>query len=282
MTHKLPATLLALALALVGLNGCDDGDDPKSDATPSSSASATATPTPAKAAPAPKPGSCYRMSWQDAVATTTDAKPNKCQSQHTTETFFVGDLDTVVDGHLVAVDSDRVQEQVAADCPSRLSTFVGGTEEDLRLSMLSAVWFSPTVEESDEGQNWFRCDVVSVGASEKLDLLAGPMKGVLGTEQGRETYGMCGTDEPGTKGFKRVSCSHQHTWRAISTVDVAPGKGGAWPGEEAAKDAGATTCEDAARSRAEDPLKFTWSYEWPTKKQWSAGHHYGYCWEPTA
>lgn len=282
MRHRIAGTLLALGLVLAGLSGCDSGEEPQSKETPTPTATPTETRTPAKAAPAPKVGRCHRMTWQDAVATTTDATSVSCEAKHTAETFFVGSLDTVVDGHLVAVDSDRVQEQVAAECPRRLSAFVGGTAEDLRLSMLTTVWFSPTVEESDEGQNWFRCDVVSIGEPETLDPLDGLLKGVLGTEAGRETYGMCGTDKPGTAGFKRVSCSHQHSWRAISTVDVPPAKGGAWPGEEAARDAGQDTCEDAVRSEAEDPLKFTWGYEWPTKKQWKAGIHYGYCWSPTS
>ena len=38
-------------------------------------------------------------------------------------------LDTLVDGHLLAVDSERVQAQVARECPARFATFVGGTPD---------------------------------------------------------------------------------------------------------------------------------------------------------
>ena len=88
-------------------------------------------------------------------------------------TFFVGDLDQTVDGHLLAVDSDLVQEQVAEQCPPRLDGFIGGSTEDRRLSMLRPVWFTPTIEESDAGARWFRCDVVALAADGELAPLTG-------------------------------------------------------------------------------------------------------------
>ena len=48
-------------------------------------------------------------------------------------TFHVGEVDAVVDGHLLAIDSEHVQSQVAARCPSLLPSFVGGSVEDRRL-----------------------------------------------------------------------------------------------------------------------------------------------------
>ncbi|WP_067432704.1 septum formation family protein [Nocardioides jensenii] len=277
MTRSLIALLLALGL----LAGCsDDGD--KSAAPEPTPSQSTGAPEPAKPAPRPKPGGCYALSYEAAVAPTNDVKPVSCQAKHTALTFLVGDLNTVVDGHLLTVDSDRVQQQVARSCPQALSDFVGGSAEDLRLSMLSAVWFSPTVEQSDAGQDWYRCEVIAIAAPQRLQLLSGAMKGVLATEEGRDTYGMCGTAKPGNKDFRRVSCARPHTWRAVGTVDVRPGKGGAYPGVEAAQKAGQSICEDTVRDLAEDPLTFTWGYEWPERKQWAAGQHYGFCWRPEA
>ncbi|KQZ66478.1 septum formation family protein [Nocardioides sp. Root151] len=277
MTRLLASLLLALGL----LAGCSDGSDKSADPDPTPSASTT-PPAPAKPAPRPKPGTCHSLSYDAAVAPTFDAKTVSCKAKHTAETFFVGTLDTVVDGHLVTVDSDRVQQQVSSACPRELAGFLGGSAEDLRLSMLSTVWFSPTVEQSDEGQDWFRCEVIAIGGPEELLLLDGPTQGVLGTDAGRATYGMCGTAKPGATDFERVACARSHSWRAVGTVDVRPAKGGAYPGAEAARDAGQSTCEDTVRDLADDPLKFTWGYEWPNKKQWSAGQHYGFCWAPEA
>ncbi len=149
----------------------------------------------------------------------------RCASPHTAVTFDAGPLDTVVDGHLLAVDSERVQAGVAERCPAALGDFVGGGPDALRLSMLRSVWFTPSLEEADQGASWYRCDVVALAGAEQLADLTPPMRGVLGTEAGRERYGMCGTAEPGTPDFSRVLCSAEHTWRAVQVVDLACGPG---------------------------------------------------------
>ena len=143
--------------------------------------------------------------------------------------------------------------------------------------MLRAVWFTPTVEESDAGANWFRCDVIAVAADGELAPLTGRLAGVLGTDAGRERYAMCGTAEPGTAGFERVICSADHTWRAIATVPFAAGT---YPGDERVRTAGEAPCQDAGRAVADDPLSYRWGYERPTREQWDAGQTYGICWAP--
>jgi Septum formation len=269
---------LLLPLVLVtALTGCTGGDDePSAEPTPTASTSAPAPPT-AAAVPLPPDRACYALDYDQAVAPTSDEEPVDCQSDHTTMTYVVGRLDTVVDGHLLAVDSDRVQAQVAKTCPDRLADFVGGTPEARRLSMLRSVWFTPTVEESDAGASWFRCDVTALAGDEKLAPLTGRLAGVLDEPAGQERYGMCGTAEPGTPDFSRVICSGKHSWRALATVPFRPG---AYPGLEKVRAAGDTPCQDAARAVADDTLNFQWGYEWPTADQWAAGQTYGLCWAP--
>ena len=139
-----PIAVLAL-LAL--LAGCTPEDEPESEPQ-----ATTPTPQPsATAAPTPDEGACYRLSFDAALAYTSDAAPRRCRGEHTSVTYAVGALNTVVDGHLVAVDSRRVKEQVAETCPRLLAGYVGGSVDQRRLSMLRAVWFTPTVEESDGG-----------------------------------------------------------------------------------------------------------------------------------
>lgn len=244
---------------------------------PPSGSSATGRRTAARPVPRPPARACYRLGYDEAVAPTVDRRPVPCSRPHTSVTFLVGELDSVVRGHLVAIDSDRVQAQVASVCPRRLVGFLGGTREQRRLSMLRAVWFTPTVEESDHGANWFRCDVIAVAATGELAPLRGRVAGVLGTEAGRDRYGMCGTAEPGTDGFRRVICSAGHSWRAVSTVDL---PGGGYPGERVVRAAGEDQCTAAGRAAAADPLDFRWGYEWPTREQWESGQTYGICWAP--
>lgn len=284
MTRRIAAVALQLVAltALSALSACSSGSEPSADRSPSGS------PTPSASSPAAAPGrptppprpadrACYRLSFDVALAPTNGSAPADCAKPHTSMTFKVGTLDTLVDGHLLAVDSKHVQAQVATDCPAALPQFLGGTPEALHLSMFRAVWFTPTVEQSDAGANWFRCDVIAIAGNGKLAPLTGKLAGVLGDPQRADGYGMCGTAEPGTAGFNRVICSGNHSWRALRTV---PFGGSKYPGEASVRDGGQQTCKDAGRDASSDKLSFKWGYEWPTEKQWAAGQHYGLCWAP--
>ncbi len=154
---------------------------------------------------------------------------------------------------------------------------MGGSLDDRRLSMLRPVWFTPTVEQSDAGASWFRCDVVALAADGELASLAGKVAGVLDTAEGRDRYGMCATDQPGAKDFKRVICSRDHSWRAIAVV---PLRAGPYPGSGTVRAAGQAPCRDAGASVAADSLNYQWGYEWPTAQQWKDGQRYGRCWAP--
>ena len=282
-TTRLTVAALLTAAALTACSG--SGDPESSPASSSGSPSATestvsspaATPTPARAVPSPRNRACYAYGYSAAVAPIAHGDPVACDHAHTAITFAVGDLDSVVDGHLVSVDSDRVQAQVADACPKAFDRFVGGTPEVQRLTMLRPVWFTPSLRQSDQGANWYRCDAVAIAADERLAPLVGRLQGVLARPLARARYAMCGTAEPGTPAFHRVICSASHAWKAISTVDV-PGE--RYPGVEKARAAGQQPCQDAARQVADDPLNYRWGYEWPTADQWQHGQRYGICWAP--
>ena len=270
-------SLAVVLLVALGLSACTGGDDePSADPTPSASSSAPAPPR-ASAAPVPEDRACYALTYDEAVAPTNAATSVPCTKRHTSMTFAVGELDTLVDGHLLAVDSDRVQAQVAATCPERLASFVGGSLDDRRLSMLRSVWFTPSVEESDAGASWFRCDAVALATDGELAPLTGRLAGVLDSEAGRDAYGMCGTASPGTKDFSRVICSREHSWRAIAVVPLGPGP---YPGKDKVRAAGESPCQDAGAAVASDSLDYAWAYEWPTAAQWKAGQTFGRCWAP--
>lgn len=227
--------------------------------------------------PGPEPGACYPLPFETAVAPTSEIAAVPCEEKHTSETVSVGTIDALVGGHLLAVDSDRVQAQVAAACPQALTAYVGGTLESLRLSMIRPVWFTPTVEQSDAGADWYRCDAVLLAGTSTLAELTTSLKGVLARTKGRERYAMCGTAAPDAKDFQRVLCSDKHAWRAI---DVVVFREGDYPGEKKVRAAGRSQCEDAAADVAEDPLVFEWGYEWPTAEQWEMGQMFGRCWAP--
>lgn len=278
---------LAVLLAGALLAGCsalpsgspESGQSPTPTETqPGSTTDPTPDATTAPAAPPPpREGACHQLSFERVVAPTAPARTVPCRGPHTTQTFHVGRLSRVLDGRLLAVDSRRLQTQVATTCPRLLGAEIGGTEEQRRLSMLRAVWFTPTVRQSDAGAAWFRCDVVALARTSRLLDLTGPLSGILDTDEGRDRFGMCSTAEPGTDGFLRVACSQPHSWRALRTVGL-PGPD--YPGEGPAQQAGEDPCRGAARADAPDPLDFQWGYEWPTAEQWSNGQTYGICWAP--
>jgi hypothetical protein len=277
----LACLVTSLLVTATVLAACTADESPEPTDPPSTSTTPEPTPTQATTTPAPTPkvGECHRMTYDAAVAPTATRRSVPCEQRHTAETFAVGRLETLVDGRLLAVDSDRVQEQVASACPEQLAGFVGGTEEQRRMSMLRAVWFTPTVEQSDAGVDWFRCDAVVLAEDSRLLEVEESLEGALDTEQGRQRFGLCGTAEPGTPRFRRVACREPHTWRALRTVDL---PGDEYPGEEQAARLGETPCREAARNTAPDPLDFQWGYEWPTDEQWEAGQTWGVCWVPTS
>jgi hypothetical protein len=271
---------VGLAAVLAVASGCTSGsDDPDQPPGSPSASSAEAAAPPTR----PRPGSCHRLTYDEALAPTDDGKPVDCSKRHTSQTYAVGRLATELGGHLLAVDSAAVQAQVAERCPTRLGGYVGATDEQLRLTMLRAVWFTPSVAESDAGANWFRCDVIAVAGEDRLAGVLGTLENALGSAAGRTFFAMCGTAQPGTPGFERVLCSEEHTWRAIRSVTL-KGKGpdGAYPGEDAVREAGQSPCTEAARAIADDALDYEWGYEWPTPEQWDAGQAYGRCWAPNS
>jgi len=197
-----------------------------------------------------------------------------CATKHTSQTYKVGRLSLVSAGHLVAVDSPSVQSRVAATCTSLLGGHVGGTPEELRLSMVQAVWFTPSIAAAGAGADWFRCDVVALAGAGRLAPLPRSSRGLVDSSS---RFAMCGTASPDSASFERVPCSSAHSWVALSTVPIT---GKSYPPATAVSDQMESPCRSAARTRAEDPLDFIWSEERPTRAQWDAGRRYGICWAP--
>lgn len=262
-----PVTVAAVVVLTSGLSGCraETAETPAPAATQSAAAEPPA---------GPADDACYLIDYDSAVSPTSDAAPTACTARHTSETFRVGEVDAVVDGHLLAVDSEHVRDAVASRCRAALGRFVRGSERQLRLSMIRPVWFTPTLEQSDAGAAWYRCDAVVLAGTETLVDLTSSLRRAL-ADGVPERFAMCGSSAPDAKAFERVRCSERHRWRA---VDVITFDTTTYPGAKAAQSAGRARCEDAAAQRAEDPLTFEWGYEWPTREQWEMGQTFGRCW----
>jgi hypothetical protein len=279
-------TVPATALLLAGCSGepaASPDPSPSSgpvSGAPSGSPSEATPSTPPVVPQAPRLAACYRLSTTQLTKPTNASSPVPCRTRHTAQTIYVGMLDTVVDGHAVAVDSARVQRQLSTTCPRKLAAYVGGSAAVRDLSRFNVVWYSPTLEQSDQGADWFRCDLIAFAGQDQLAALPGTrrLRGVLDDSGALADYGLCGTSAPGQRGFERVICGRPHSWRAIDTIGIA---GGArYPGTARVRKAGDANCKDLAQARASNTLKFRYGWEWPSKQQWQRGQHFGYCWIP--
>ena len=289
MAHRGPGVafffvLPILLIAVLALAGCSGEEAPSATSSSSSSPSSSSAVSPSAASPSPtalvspeRPtrDGCHLMTYDEAIAPVVAGTDVPCRQRHTSQTYKVGRLDLVRDGHLLAVDSPDVQADVARTCTTLLGGHVGGSAEDRRLSMVQAVWFTPSVADAAAGADWFRCDVVALAAPGELLPLPRTSQGLVASS---DRLAMCSTAEPGAGAFRRVPCGvGDHAWRAIATVDL---PGSAYPTAAQAASRMESSCRSAARSRAQDPLDFTWSEERPTKAQWDAGQRYGICWVP--
>ena len=277
MGRRTPVSLVAALLPLlVLLSACSSGETGTAAPTPRPSASvSSAAPAPA----APRVGSCHSLTLREAVDPVDAGSPVGCRRPHTSVTVKVGRISALADGHLLAVDSRTVRSRLTRACPREVTDTVGGDQTARRLSRLEVVWFAPTLEQADAGADWFRCDVVGIRSPGRLLPLPAKVAGLLDQPGAADRYGTCGTAAPGARGFQRVVCSVRHSWRAVDTIDLPPGTA------YLAGAAGTTAdsaCQDIASTRAQGALKFSWSFEWPTRAQWDAGQRYGYCWVPEA
>jgi len=112
----------------------------------------------------------------------------------------------------------------------------------------------------------------------KLLQLPARVKGALDQTDALDRFGTCGTaTAPDAGGFSRVVCSQRHRSRAVGVFDLP--RDARYLAKDVEAD-GNSACKDVAAKRAKGDLKYTWSFEWPTRAQWAAGQRYGYCWVP--
>ena len=279
VTRGTTGALVAALTTILLVSGCGSALKPAK-VDPKAEASATATQsTPGPPPPAPKVGECYDLTYKESLKGTSTVDPVPCKEKHTSVTIYVGEFDPIVDGHLLAVDSDEVQAQIAKACPGKVGDWVGGSLDDRRLSRFKATWFSPTLAASDVGRGLVP---LRPGRQARREVLRSHHRAprACSTTPPRWTrYGTCSTTDPGDekKTFEAVACSEPHSWRAVSVVDIDKDAGYLGPPPRRRAD---EACKAAAQQRATDPLELKWAFQWPSREAFDAGQRYGLCWVP--
>ena len=103
---------IVAGLLLLGvLAGCsDDSPDREPRADPTTQVPTTAPGQPARPASRPKVGSCYRMSYEAALAPTSTHRPVRCARPHSAQTYYVGELDLFRDEVLPRLEARGLRE----------------------------------------------------------------------------------------------------------------------------------------------------------------------------
>lgn len=260
--------VLALAGASLVLAGC--GSSASTGAGPTASASA-------KPPAAPTVGACRLLAFKDASAQTNDLPPVPCSAPHTAITVDVGSLVDAKHPTLTNVNAPEVQHRLAVSCPTAAQKYLGASENTLRLSQVVPIWFLPTPAQIEAGAHWYRCDVVVLARPNELGDLPATMSGALAQPQALNDWGTCANVAPASQDFRRQLCRDPHHWRAVSVVEVPAAT--KYLDKAAGADA-SKQCGEVAKSLADNPQKFSWSFEWPNQQQWQAGQRFGLCWLP--
>ena len=278
VTRRTTGALVAALTATLLVSGCGSAlKAAKVDAKAEASATATQS-TPGPPPPAPKVGKCYDLSYKESLQGTSKADPVPCKDKHTSVTIYVGEFDPIVDGHLLAVDSDEVQAQIAKVCPSKVSDWVAGRRTRCgsagsRPPGSARRWRSPTRARTGSGATWSP----SAGRSRS--------SGSPGTKGGARRSGRArhlrhlqqDRSRRQSKKFAAVACAEPHSWRAVSVIDLDKDVEVLGPPADKAAD---EACKAQAQQRASDPLNLKWAFQWPSKEAFDAGQRYGLCWVP--
>ena len=283
MLRRMTAAL-ACATLLAGCSG-SPSSSPSADTSPSASASASLTPsraaTPAVVPRAPRAKACYRLTAAQLTKPTNASTPVPCASRHTAQTIYVGTLDTVVDGHSVAVDSATVQKQLSTHLPPQARGVRRGVGDRARPEPLQRGLVQPHARAVRPGRglvplrrhrvrrrrtSWRRCPAPR-GSRACWDSAAA-----------LDEFGLCGTSAPGAQRLPAGDL-RPRPLLAGGRHDR-PVRRRAVPRHGAVRKAGDSDCKDLAQARSGNALKYRYGWEWPTREQWDRGQRFGYCWVP--
>jgi hypothetical protein len=224
----------------------------------------------------PKVGVCRDLTASDLNLQTNGTAAVRCSQQHTAETFAAGVLPASSGS---AYADARHARFVFETCQQAFAEFIGADESLALRVQLSWAWFRPSERGWARGARWYRCDLVGgpTGASRLTDLPA-DARDLLGKGD-PDTWLTCADGATVAHGTK-VSCTAEHTWRAVTTIKLgAPDD--PYPGDQVAEARTRAYCQESVRSWLHYPADYEYGYTWFRKDRWAEGNRRSICWART-
>lgn len=267
--HAVRLSLLAALAALVGaLSGCGDGEgDGNTD------------PGQVDSVEAPRVGECRVLAPADVDQPSNATRTVDCSQKHTAETFAVGDLpDELQDADY---DSEELGAFAYQTCSKKFQKFLGADESVVMRTVVSWAWFRPSEKAWDNGARWYRCDIVGGGENSKSYVeLPQTAAGLLSQTPPPDEWMVC-VNGPSVQAGRKVPCTDQHNWRAVTTIKVGDPQD-PYPGDRAVEVITRDYCSDSVGAWLGYPPEYDYGYTWFHEGEWKAGNRRSVCWAATS
>ena len=224
----------------------------------------------------PKVGVCRDLTASDLNQQTNSTPVVDCAEPHTAVTFAAGTLPYATGQAYADVRHDRF---VFRTCQKAFADYIGADESGALRVRLSWSWFRPSERGWSQGARWYRCDLVGgpTGASRLVDLPE-HARDLLGTGD-PDTWLAC-ADGPTVAHGAKVPCTHEHTWRAVTTIKLGQ-PGDPYPGDDLVQARTRAYCQESVRSWLHYPSDYEYGFTWFKQDRWAEGNRRSICWART-
>ncbi len=232
--------------------------------------------TPADRATPPRLGACYQLTPKDTESPSSTADPVPCTTDHTAQTFAIGELPESTGSSWKSAAHGR---WIYRTCQLAFQKFLG-IDDSLALRVqLSWAWFRPSEKAWDGGARWYRCDLVGGPAeASRYSALPPDAKGLFAGKPPDEwltcARGKAVADSP------KVPCSQPHDWRAVTTIKLGT-PADPYPGDRLVALRSHDFCSDSVGAWMNYPVEYEFGYTFFHEAEWKAGNRRSVCWART-
>lgn len=209
-----------------------------------------------QATEAPATGQCRDYGLDALPQAVNDAPLVDCGDEHTSYTYYVGELS--------AADNDTLVDEGVAQCLPAFRQALDWSARDYGGSLATYVFFRPGDQAWESGERWLRCDLVAASANALLPLPADVERLADDSRGGR--YAQCLT-----VAGRATECSESHAYTYAGSFPVRQHR---QPSERRLLALAGKRCPDLTGGDG-------WYASWPGTVTWTAGDRIVWCWAPS-